>query len=241
MPSLWPSGSWRSPRLWLPQPKCCTGRVDDDRERARVRHLGDVAHHSRAERFRLGGRRLDVVDQRIGQPGRWRARYGVLHHAPAGALTHIDHRVVHAATHIHVLQLPIEQRGVKGLGLVEVGAGEFDMHERIGHDCSPIFGAAARTRLRSNREPGSRTTHGWRAGSAAAALLFGLVLAAGPARGAALALVLAIDVSASVTADSYLLQHDGIARAFIGRRLVEPILAMPGGVEVLVLEWSDPD
>jgi len=53
--------------------------------------------------------------------------------------------------------------------------------------------------------------------------------------------VLAIDVSASVTADSYLLQHDGIARAFIGRRLVEPILAMPGGVEVLVLEWSDPN
>jgi hypothetical protein len=76
--------------------------------------------------------------------------------------------------------------------------------------------------------------------SAAAVLLIGL-LAAAPVRGAALALVLAIDVSASVTADSYLLQHDGIARAFVGRRLVAPISAMPGGVEVLVLEWSDPD
>jgi Protein of unknown function (DUF1194) len=75
---------------------------------------------------------------------------------------------------------------------------------------------------------------------AAAVLLIGL-LAAAPVRGAALALVLAVDVSASVTADSYLLQHDGIARAFVGRRLVAPISAMPGGVEVLVLEWSDPD
>jgi hypothetical protein len=75
---------------------------------------------------------------------------------------------------------------------------------------------------------------------AAAVLLIGLV-AAIPARGAALALVLAIDVSASVSADSYLLQHDGIAHAFVGRRLVESILAMPGGVEMLVLEWSDPD
>jgi Protein of unknown function (DUF1194) len=75
---------------------------------------------------------------------------------------------------------------------------------------------------------------------AAAVLLIGLVAAA-PARGAALALVLAIDVSASVSADSYLLQHDGIARAFVDRRLVATISAMPGGVEVLVLEWSDPD
>jgi hypothetical protein len=75
---------------------------------------------------------------------------------------------------------------------------------------------------------------------AAAVLLIGLV-AVTPARGAGLALVLAIDVSASVTADSYLLQHDGVARAFVDRRLVATISAMPGGVEVLVLEWSDPE
>jgi hypothetical protein len=75
---------------------------------------------------------------------------------------------------------------------------------------------------------------------AGAILLIGL-LAAAPARGAALALVLAVDVSASVTADSYLLQHDGIARAFAGRRLVQAISALPGGIEALVLEWSDPD
>jgi len=62
-----------------------------------------------------------------------------------------------------------------------------------------------------------------------------------PAQAASLALVLAVDVSASVTADSYVLQHDGIARAFADHRLVEAIEAAPGGIEALVLEWSDPD
>jgi Ca-activated chloride channel homolog len=75
----------------------------------------------------------------------------------------------------------------------------------------------------------------------AIATLFALMLEVVSAKGAALALVLAIDVSASVTADSYLLQHDGIARAFTNPRLAEAISAAPGGIEVLVLEWSDPD
>ena len=73
------------------------------------------------------------------------------------------------------------------------------------------------------------------------ATLIALILEVASAQGAALALVLAIDVSASVTADSYLLQHDGIARAFTNPRLAEAISAVPGGIEVLVLEWSDPD
>ena len=68
-----------------------------------------------------------------------------------------------------------------------------------------------------------------------------LMLAAVSAKGAALALVLALDVSASVSADSYVLQRDGIARAFGDPRLAEAISAAPGGIEVLVLEWSDPD
>jgi Ca-activated chloride channel homolog len=71
--------------------------------------------------------------------------------------------------------------------------------------------------------------------------LIALMLEVVSAKGAALALVLAIDVSASVTADSYLLQHDGIARAFASPRLASAISATPGGIEVLVLEWSDPD
>ena len=71
--------------------------------------------------------------------------------------------------------------------------------------------------------------------------LIAAILEAAPAQGAALALVLAVDVSASVTADSYQLQHEGIARAFADSRLLEAITGSPGGVEVLVLEWSDPD
>lgn len=74
---------------------------------------------------------------------------------------------------------------------------------------------------------------------AATLIFFGL--AAVPSHGATLALVLAVDVSASITADSYLLEHDGIARAFATPRLVDAISASPGGIEVLVLEWSDPD
>ncbi|MBV9553149.1 MAG: DUF1194 domain-containing protein [Alphaproteobacteria bacterium] len=68
-----------------------------------------------------------------------------------------------------------------------------------------------------------------------------LLATSAPAVGAGLALVLAVDVSASVTADSYLLQRDGIARAFENPRLVAAISAVPGGIEALVLEWSDPD
>jgi len=37
------------------------------------------------------------------------------------------------------------------------------------------------------------------------------------------------------------LQRDGIARAFADRRLTDAIAATPGGIEALLLEWSDPD
>ena len=62
-----------------------------------------------------------------------------------------------------------------------------------------------------------------------------------PARAATVALVLAIDVSESVSPGRYILQHEGIARAFETPRLTDAIAAVPGGIEALVLEWSDPD
>jgi Protein of unknown function (DUF1194) len=71
--------------------------------------------------------------------------------------------------------------------------------------------------------------------------LAALLLKAAPALGAGLALVLAIDVSTSVTADSYVLQQEGVARAFENPRLIDAVAAIPGGAEVLILEWSDPD
>src|SRR5437867_9068095 len=73
-----------------------------------------------------------------------------------------------------------------------------------------------------------------------AALLLA-VIGTAPAQAAGVALVLAIDVSESVSSERYLLQHEGIARAFETPQLVDAIAAVPGGIEALVLEWSDPD
>lgn len=70
----------------------------------------------------------------------------------------------------------------------------------------------------------------------AAGLVCGL-----PARAASVALVLAIDVSESVSTERYVLQHEGIARAFESPQLIKVIGEVPGGIEALVLEWSDPD
>ena len=67
------------------------------------------------------------------------------------------------------------------------------------------------------------------------------LIATAPAQAATLALVLAVDVSESVSSERYLLQHEGIARAFETPLLVDAIAAVPGGIEALVLEWSDPD
>jgi hypothetical protein len=75
---------------------------------------------------------------------------------------------------------------------------------------------------------------------ASAAFLLAIA-GAPPVQAAAVALVLAIDVSESVSAERYMLQHDGIARAFETPLLIDAIAAVPGGIEALVLEWSDPD
>ena len=57
-----------------------------------------------------------------------------------------------------------------------------------------------------------------------------------------MALVLAVDVSESVDAAEYTLQHEGIARAFENARTIDKIKAGKHGViDVLVLEWSDRD
>ena len=71
-----------------------------------------------------------------------------------------------------------------------------------------------------------------------AAVLTAVFLKAMLALGAGVALVLAIDVSASVTADSYVLQHDGIARAFENPRLIDAVSAAirPGACKSPFLE-----
>jgi hypothetical protein len=80
-----------------------------------------------------------------------------------------------------------------------------------------------------------------RIGPASVALVAATLAGLAPAAAASIALVLAVDVSESVSTERYVLQHDGIARAFETPRLVDAIAAAPGGIEALVLEWSDPD
>jgi hypothetical protein len=78
----------------------------------------------------------------------------------------------------------------------------------------------------------------------ALAILAGWSLAAVPARAAPvdLALVLAVDVSGSVDAQEYELQHEGIARAFETGALIDAIRhGRNGAIDVLVMEWSDRD
>lgn len=73
-------------------------------------------------------------------------------------------------------------------------------------------------------------------------LCFAAIWLASPAaHAAALAIVLALDVSASVSADSFILQRDGIAQAFADPGVIAALTAHPGGIEALILEWSDPD
>jgi hypothetical protein len=57
-----------------------------------------------------------------------------------------------------------------------------------------------------------------------------------------MALVLAVDVSESVDAGEYELQHEGIARAFENPQVVDAVKGgAQGAIDVLVLEWSDRD
>jgi hypothetical protein len=57
-----------------------------------------------------------------------------------------------------------------------------------------------------------------------------------------LALVLAVDVSESIDAEEYELQHEGIARAFESPAVVAAIAGGPRhAIAALVLEWSDRD
>jgi hypothetical protein len=79
-----------------------------------------------------------------------------------------------------------------------------------------------------------------RVGRVLAVLLAGSIAGAMPVSAASVALVLAVDVSESVSTERYVLQHDGIANAFETPQLINSIATTPGGIEALVLEWSDP-
>ncbi len=77
-----------------------------------------------------------------------------------------------------------------------------------------------------------------------AAMLLAALGAARPAVAARIdmALVLAVDVSESVDAGEYRLQHEGIARAFENPDVIAAIQnGANGAIDVLMIEWSDRD
>jgi len=55
----------------------------------------------------------------------------------------------------------------------------------------------------------------------------------------ALALVLLVDVSGSVSPDRYELQHTGVAQALTDAHVQHVLLSQPGGMAITVIEWSD--
>jgi len=55
----------------------------------------------------------------------------------------------------------------------------------------------------------------------------------------ALALVLLVDVSGSVSPDRYELQHTGVAQALTDPHVQHVLLSQPGGMAITVIEWSD--
>jgi hypothetical protein len=76
---------------------------------------------------------------------------------------------------------------------------------------------------------------------AGAAMLLALAGAAHAAE-VDVALVLAVDVSESVDAEEYQLQHEGIARAFETKEVVDAIKnGTHGAIDVMEIEWSDRD
>ena len=62
-----------------------------------------------------------------------------------------------------------------------------------------------------------------------------------PAAACEVALVFALDVSASVDAREYALQRDGLAGALTAPEVVRVIRAQPGGVALAAYEWSGRD
>lgn len=74
-----------------------------------------------------------------------------------------------------------------------------------------------------------------------AALLFSIIFIfmADTARSCELALALALDVSGGVDADEHRLQRQGLAAALLDPDVVTAVSAQPGGIAIMVYEWSD--
>ncbi len=73
-----------------------------------------------------------------------------------------------------------------------------------------------------------------------APIILGLLLAGSPAAACELRLLLAMDVSASVSPFEYDLQRSGLSAAFRDAELHEAISGLEGGIHVSVTQWAGP-
>ncbi len=86
---------------------------------------------------------------------------------------------------------------------------------------------------------GEHAQHGALVGARALTLFLGLAAASPLQAACRQALILAVDVSASVDAQEYQLQTEGLARALIAPSVIEAFLAQPAApVALAIFEWS---
>src|SRR6185437_3607362 len=113
------------------------GRVEEDGEPAHVRNFLRPFVDGCAERLRLFGRGLDVLDTDVGQPEGGHTGYG--EDAAAWTRAVLEGGVDHVA-HVVVVELPVEEFAVELFGLGGVGGTELEVDEGIGHCGSGPFG-----------------------------------------------------------------------------------------------------
>ena len=111
--------------------------IPEDTHMAVARDLADVDDDFGAKGFCFDGRGFDVIDADVGQPHGWRAGHGMFHHTADGIVAVFDEGVVHAHAW-NVFELPIEEFGVEGFGVWDVGGVELRVDEWVCHDLSLV-------------------------------------------------------------------------------------------------------
>src|SRR5207249_4161935 len=94
---------------------------------------GHAEVHLAAELLRTPRRHFDVVDADVSEPMRRNFGIGILHHAAAGPLADVYHRVGAAFRHRYILELPAEQRRIEFFRGGDVAGVQLDVDKWIGH------------------------------------------------------------------------------------------------------------
>ena len=129
-------GFWIALFFVFPEAQDGAGGVGEDAEPAHVGDFGGVPDEGGSEGDGLFGGGFDVVDEHVREPQGGGVGHGVFHHAATRAVFWFEGGVDHAAAHVGVGDLPVEEGGVEGFGFDGIGGVEFHVTERVGHDLS---------------------------------------------------------------------------------------------------------